>query len=52
MAVRGKDAHLHLSAFYFFYFASLGAFIPYWGLYLSDCGYGARMIGLLTALLM
>ncbi|MCG7946441.1 MAG: MFS transporter, partial [Candidatus Thiodiazotropha taylori] len=28
-----------LSGFYFFYFASLGALLPFWGLYLQDRGY-------------
>lgn len=41
-----------LSAFYWFYFASLGAFIPYFGLYLSDAGYNAIEIGQLMAVIM
>ena len=41
-----------LSSFYWFYFASLGAFIPYWGLYLSDSGYSAIEIGQLMAVIM
>jgi len=28
--------HLKLSSFYFFYFAALGAFAPYWTIYLKD----------------
>ena len=40
-----------LSSFYFFYFASLGALVPYWGLYLASLGYGAGAIGELTAIL-
>lgn len=40
-----------LSSFYFFYFASLGAFMPYWGLYLEDLGFAALAIGQLTAIL-
>jgi PPP family 3-phenylpropionic acid transporter len=40
-----------LSGFYFFYFASLGALVPYWGLYLAALGYGAGAIGELTAIL-
>ncbi len=40
-----------LSAFYFFYFATLGVFLPYWSLYLEDIGFGAGAIGTLTALL-
>ncbi len=41
-----------LSAFYFFYFASLGALVPYWGLYLESLGFDAVAIGSLMAVLM
>jgi PPP family 3-phenylpropionic acid transporter len=41
-----------LSSFYFFYFAALGALVPYWGLYLKSLGFGAVDIGSLTAILM
>ena len=41
-----------LSSFYWFYFATLGAFIPYFGLYLSDSGYNAVEIGQLMAVIM
>lgn len=41
-----------LSGFYLFYFASLGALVPYWGLYLKSEGYSALQIGELMALLM
>ncbi len=41
-----------LSAFYLFYFASLGALVPYWGLYLRGEGYSAAQIGELLAVLM
>ncbi len=41
-----------LSSFYWFYFATLGAFIPYFGLYLSDSGYSAVEIGQLMAVIM
>lgn len=41
-----------LSAFYFFYFATLGALVPYWSVYLKSEGFGAREIGSLMALLM
>ncbi len=41
-----------LSAFYLFYFATLGALIPYWGLYLSSLNFGPRAIGTLMAILM
>ena len=41
-----------LSGFYFFYFAALGALIPYWGLYLRGLGFGAAEIGQLMAVIM
>ncbi|MHB8454867.1 MAG: MFS transporter [Acidiferrobacterales bacterium] len=41
-----------LSGFYFFYFATLGVLMPYWGLYLRSEGFGARDIGSLMALFM
>lgn len=40
-----------LSSFYFFYFATVGTFIPYWGLYLKSRGFNAFEIGVLSALL-
>jgi len=39
-----------LSSFYFFYFAVLGALVPYWGLYLKSLGYSALEIGQLMAI--
>lgn len=41
-----------LSGFYFFYFASIGALIPYWSLYLKSLGFDVRDIGTLMALVM
>ncbi|MFK5914865.1 MAG: MFS transporter [Woeseiaceae bacterium] len=41
-----------LSGFYFFYFASLGALAPYWGLYLKSLGYTAAAIGSMMAIIM
>ncbi len=40
-----------LSSFYFAYFAALGAFIPYWSLYLQSINFDAEAIGLLSAIL-
>lgn len=40
-----------LSGFYLFYFASLGAFLPYWSLYLANLGFDAVAIGQLMALM-
>ncbi len=41
-----------LSGFYFFYFASLGALLPYWNPYLKTLGYSSFQIGLLMAIVM
>jgi PPP family 3-phenylpropionic acid transporter len=41
-----------LSGFYLFYFASLGALVPYWSLYLKSLGFGITEIGQLIAILM
>ena len=41
-----------LSGFYFFFFASVGALTPYWGLYLQSLGFGPQRIGELTAILL
>jgi PPP family 3-phenylpropionic acid transporter len=41
-----------LSGFYLFYFASLGALVPYWGLYLQSLGFSVTQIGQLIAILM
>jgi len=45
-----KPIHLNLSAFYFFYFAYLGAFAPFFALYLNSVGMSAVEIGILMAL--
>jgi len=41
-----------LSGFYFFYFASLGALLPYWGLYLDSLGFNEVAIGNIMAVIM
>lgn len=41
-----------LSGYYLFYFATLGALVPYWGLYLKSLGFSAHEIGELMAWLM
>ncbi len=43
--------YLRLSGFYFFYFALLGALVPYWSLYLASHDFDASTIGSLMALL-
>lgn len=40
-----------LSGFYFFYFAFIGAFAPYWSLYLHSLSFSAFQIGVLMSLL-
>lgn len=45
-----RSIHLNLSAFYFFYFAYLGAFAPFFALYLNSVGMNAVEIGVLMAL--
>ncbi|MBC7944999.1 MAG: MFS transporter, partial [Burkholderiales bacterium] len=40
-----------LSGFYFFYFAFVGAFTPYWSLYLQALAFSAFQIGVLMSLL-
>lgn len=40
-----------LSAYYFFYFATLGAFLPYWNLYLKHNGFSAVQMGEFSALI-
>jgi len=47
-----KTPYWRLSSFYFFYFASLGVLVPYWGLYLQWLDFSAREIGELTAILL
>ena len=39
-----------LSGFYFWYFTALGAFLPYWSLYLASLNFSAAEIGQLMAL--
>ena len=46
-----KLPYWRLSGFYFFYFATLGAFLPFWSLYLKHVGFAAKEIGELTALM-
>lgn len=41
-----------LSSFYFFYFALLGAWLPFWPLYLEDLGFNAEDIGYLAGIMM
>lgn len=47
-----RSRFVRISAFYFFYFAVLGVYLPYWPLYLKDAGYAPRQIGELMALVL
>ncbi len=40
-----------LSGFYFFYFASLGGFLPFWSLFLENASFSSVEIGELSALM-
>jgi len=46
-----KLPYWQLSGFYFFYFASLGALMPYLGLYLKSIGYVAAQVGVVFAVM-
>jgi PPP family 3-phenylpropionic acid transporter len=50
MLAARKVPYGRLSGFYFFYFAALGAFLPYWALYLQNAGFSAAEIGQLIAI--
>ncbi len=51
MSVTLKLPYWRLSGFYFFYFAALGCFLPYWALYLQSAGFSHAQIGQLMAIL-
>ena len=46
------NQNVRLSSFYFFYFASIGAFMPYWGPYLAEVGFTGSQIGELMAIVL
>jgi PPP family 3-phenylpropionic acid transporter len=53
-AAASSDAgvpYWRLSAFYLFFFAVLGALLPYWGVYLRSLGYSPAEIGSLMAVI-
>ncbi len=50
--MNGVPYYWRLSAFYLFYFGSLGALMPYWSLYLKELGFEAQAIGELIAIIM
>ena len=45
-----RSLYWQLAGFYFFYFGYIGAFAPYFSLYLDSIGYTATVIGTLMAL--
>jgi PPP family 3-phenylpropionic acid transporter len=47
-----QTPYWRLSGFYFFYFASLGAIVPFWNLYLKELSYSATQTGVFVAILM
>lgn len=47
-----QPPYWRLSGFYFFYFASLGAIVPFWNLYLKELSYTATQTGVFVAILM
>ena len=51
-AVRLALPYWRLSSFYFFFFATLGALLPYWSLYLRSIGFSPVEVGALFAVMM
>lgn len=49
--INRSTPYWRLSSYYFFYFATLGAIVPYWGLYLLHRGFTAVEIGQLLAII-
>jgi PPP family 3-phenylpropionic acid transporter len=46
-----RGVHARLCAFYFLYYVAVGAFVPYWPLYLQSLGYAPAQIGVAFAVL-
>jgi len=49
--VTPPSLHARLSGFYFFYYATVGAFMPYWSPYLDARGFSATQMGAAYALM-
>jgi PPP family 3-phenylpropionic acid transporter len=51
---QSQQAYLYprLASFYFFFFATLGAFVPYWSIYLQSLHFNPAEIGELMAIVM
>lgn len=45
-----KNYYWNIAGFYFFYYAFIGAFAPYWSLYLKSVGFSVVEIGLLMSI--
>ncbi|NIP71869.1 MAG: MFS transporter [Gammaproteobacteria bacterium] len=52
MTPQHSTPYWRLSGFYLFYFASLGALLPYWSPYLRSLGFAESQIGELVAIIM
>lgn len=46
-----QSLHARLAGFYFFYYATVGAFMPYWSPYLEARGFSAAQMGVAYALM-
>lgn len=46
------NVYIRLSSLYFFYFASIGALMPYWGPFLAQQGFSGAQIGKLMAIIL
>src|SRR5262249_3715035 len=46
-----RSLHARLSGFYFFYYATVGAFMPYWSPYLETRGFSAAQMGVAYSLM-
>jgi MFS transporter, PPP family, 3-phenylpropionic acid transporter len=49
--VTPRSLHARLAGFYFFYYATVGAFMPYWSPYLEARGFSAAQMGIAYALM-
>src|SRR5512142_727608 len=45
-----KNYHWRIAGFYFFYYAFVGMFAPYWSLYLQSIHFSAIEIGMLMSM--
>jgi PPP family 3-phenylpropionic acid transporter len=45
-----KNYHWRIAGFYFFYYAFVGMFAPYWSLYLQSLHFSAIEIGILMSM--